>query len=228
MSISSNRRSDNQHSERFPRHRSVRFSIDDAEMLAFIEQARRRELSDSQISQLLKRAGWATEDIEQAFIEVNQRIAGRPAPKPAIYRNELNTLLLYCLSFTALGIWTQAIGQAAFWLIDVATSAANINSSDAVLSSITGSIARLLVFYPLYLWTVQALRLGDRARLLTVRKSFAYITLITIGVAVLYTLTQLLTLTLQSKIDLAFVLKAGVVFIISGDLFRYYYRQVKS
>ncbi|MGB3296225.1 MAG: DUF5671 domain-containing protein [Phormidesmis sp.] len=197
-----------------------------SDIVTFIERARDRGASDEFISQLLQRFGWPQREIERAFFQVYERLTGYPIPLPPSGGGELaKDAFAYLLAFAMLGLWSQALGQIAFVVINQAFPDATQTSYGAYYD-LAFSLARLIVAYPVYLWVMRLLN-RELARhrekhFSGVRKWLTYLTLLIVALIGIGTLIAFLTSFLRGELTTRFVLKVLTVLVIDGGIFLYY------
>ena len=197
-----------------------------SDIVIFIERARDRGASDEFISQLLQRFGWPQREIERAFFQVYERLTGYPIPAPPSGGGELaKDAFSYLLTFSMLGVWSQALGQIAFVLINRSFPDATQTSYSAYYD-LAFSLARLIVAYPVYLWVMRLLNrelARHREKYFSgVRKWLTYLTLLIVALIGIGTLIAFLTSFLRGELTIRFVLKVIVVLAIDGGIFLYY------
>ena len=197
-----------------------------SDIVTFIERARDRGASDEFISQLLQRFGWPQREIERAFFQVYERLTGYPIPSPPSGGGELaKDAFSYLLTFSMLGVWSQALGQIAFVLINRGFPDATQTSYSAYYD-LAFSLARLIVAYPVYLWVMRLLNrelARHREKYFSgVRKWLTYLTLLIVALIGIGTLIAFLTSFLRGELTIRFVLKVIVVLAIDGGIFLYY------
>ncbi len=201
-------------------------SGDASDIVAFIERARDRGASDEFIAHLLRRFGWPERNIERAFFEVYERLTGYPMPSPPSGGGEsAKDAFSYLLAFAMLGLWSQALGQVAFVLVNQALPDATQTNYGAYYELAFG-LARLIVAYPVYLWVMRLLN-RELARhrekhFSGVRKWLTYLTLLIVSLIGIGTLMAFLTSFLRGELTIRFVLKVLTVLVIDGGIFLYY------
>lgn len=197
-----------------------------SDIVAFIERARDRGASDEFITHLLRRFGWPERNVERAFFEVYERLTGYPMPAPPSGGGEsAKDAFSYLLTFTTLGLWSQALGQIAFTVINQALPDATQTSYGAYYE-LAFSLARLIVAYPIYVWVMRLLN-RELARYREkhfsgVRKWLTYLTLLIVSLIGIGTLIAFLTSFLRGELTVRFVLKVLSVLVIDGGIFLYY------
>ncbi|MEL6160262.1 MAG: DUF5671 domain-containing protein [Cyanobacteria bacterium J06623_5] len=201
---------------------------DASEIVTFIESARDRGASDEFISHLLRRFGWPQREIERAFFQVYERLTGSSIPLPPPSSSDLaKDAFFYLLSFSMLGLWTQALGEIAFVWIDRIVPDTTQDAYGDPYYQLAFSLARLLVAYPIYLWVMRAIN-RELARyreknFSAVRRWLTYLTLLIVALISIGTLIFFLASFLRGEVTPRFVLKSAVVLVISLGILRYYF-----
>ena len=123
-----------------------------SELANFIAAARSKGASDRFIADLLRSFGWPQREIERAYFVVYEDLTGMPIPSPRGGQGEAaKDAFIYLLSFVTLGIWTQALGEIGFILVNhLIPDVLNRSYGDSSFQ-IAFCLARLLVAYPVYL-----------------------------------------------------------------------------
>ncbi|MGD1899860.1 MAG: DUF5671 domain-containing protein [Phormidesmis sp.] len=202
------------------------------DVVVFIENARSKGISDILIAKVLADAGWPQHDIDQAFIEVYRRLIDNHVPQPLFGISETEEKLSYLFSFILLIIWTQAVGQWGFIIIDqIVVDETQADNSDTY-GTIAFCVARLLVAYPFYLFTLRNIdkstkRYG-RIPFPTLRRRLGHLTQLVMILGFAGGLVMLITLLLQQAITVAFLLKAVVSLLIGIDVYRYSLKLLKN
>ncbi|MEM6253002.1 MAG: DUF5671 domain-containing protein [Cyanobacteria bacterium P01_D01_bin.156] len=203
-----------------------------SELVNFIAAARQRGASDVFISQLLRSFGWPQQEIERAYFVVYEELVGIPIPAPYGGQGEsARDAFGYLLSFVTLGLWTQALGEIGFILINhFIPDPLDRSLGDSALR-VAFCLARLLVAYPVYLLVMhnilKALRTHREKTYSGVRKWLTYVALLIVALVGIGTLMAFLTSFLRGELTLRFVLKVLVILAIDGSVFLYYYQWVQ-
>ena len=198
-----------------------------SELVTFIAAARAQGASDDFISQLLRNFGWPQREIERAYFVVYEELVGMPIPAPRGGQGEAaRDAFVYLLSFVTLGMWTQALGEIGFVLIDhVIPDPLNRPYGDSSFQ-IAFCLARLLVAYPVYLLLMRKilkeLSIYREKTYSGVRKWLTYIALLIVALVGIGTLMAFLTSFLRGELTPRFLLKVLVILVIDGSLLAYY------
>jgi hypothetical protein len=133
----------------------------------------------------------------------------------------------YLLSFGTLGVWTFGLGSLFFTLIEIQYNDPVFRNNYAVTrNSLSGSMASLIVGFPVYLITMRILlsdlsRKPDKAES-GVRKWLTYIALLISASTVIGDLVTFVDYFLRGQFTTPFLLKVLTVLVIAGGVFWYY------
>ncbi len=195
----------------------------------YIAAAKARGATDSFLVELLERNGWPRKEVYAAFASIYE------TPKRgAGFAESARDAFLYLLSFGTLSTWAWALGTLFFTLID-------IWYRDPVFTqepyqgrnfAISGSMAALVVSFPIYLATMRIL-LRDISRKPEklesgVRKWLTYIALLISASVVIGDLITTVDYFLRGEITTRFVLKVLTVLVIAGGVFLYYVQPLEK
>lgn len=202
-----------------------------SELVNFIAAARSQGASDDFISNLLRSFGWPQREIERAYFVVYEELVGFPIPSPAGGQGEsARDAFVYLLSFVTLGIWTQALGEIGFVLINHVLPDPLSRSSDSSFQ-VAFCLARLLVAYPLYLLLMRKilkeLSVYREKTYSGVRKWLTYVALLVVALVGIGTLMAFLTSFLRGELTARFLLKVLVILAIDGTVLVYYYQWIQ-
>lgn len=203
-----------------------------SELVNFIAAARSQGASDEFISQLLSSFGWPQREIERAYFVVYEKLVGLPIPSPRGGQGEsARDAFVYLLSFVTLGIWTQALGEIGFILINHVIPDPLSRSYDNASFQIAFCLARLLVAYPVYLFLMHKITRDlatYREKIYSgVRKWLTYIALLVIALVGIGTLMAFLTSFLRGEVTPRFLLKVLVILALDGSTLIYYYQWIQ-
>ena len=203
-----------------------------SELANFIAAARSKGASDLFIRDLLRGFGWPQREIERAYFVVYEDLVGMPIPSPHGGQGEsAKDAFVYLLSFVTLRMWTQALGEIGFILVDHLIPDTLSRSSGDSSFQIAFCLARLLVAYPVYL-----LLMGIILRELSayrektysgVRKWLTYIALLVVALVGIGTLMAFLTSFLRGELTPRFLLKVLIILLIDGGVLTYYYQWIQ-
>ncbi|MGD1071513.1 MAG: DUF5671 domain-containing protein [Bryobacteraceae bacterium] len=197
-------------------------------LIDYIAAAKDHGATDPFLVDLLERSGWPRKEIYAAFGTYYSRLTGLETPQRASgFADSARDAFLYLLSFGTLSVWTLGLGALFFTLID-------IHFADPVFQngytnhrdSLSGSMASLIVGYPVYLGTMRIL-LRDLARKPEkaesgVRKWLTYIALLFSACTVIGDLVTFVDYFLRGQLTTPFLLKVLTVLVIAGGVFWYY------
>lgn len=203
-----------------------------SELVNFIAAARDRGASDDFITKLLRSFGWPQREIERAYFVVYEELVGLPIPSPGGGQGEsARDAFVYLLSFVTLSMWTQALGEIGFILVNhVIPDPLSRTYGDSSFR-IAFCLARLLVAYPVYLLLMQKilkeLSVHREKSYSGVRKWLTYIALLIVALVGIGTLMAFLTSFLRGELTLRFLLKVCVILAIDGGVLAYYYQWIQ-
>lgn len=196
-------------------------------LTGYIEAARANGASDQFLYQLLRSRGWSQQEVESAFAQVYEQLTGLPVPVPTGRASESAREAFLCLlSFSTLGIWTQALGQIAFIIIDQFIPDPLNRPYVSPDYGIASSLARLIVVFPIYLLLMRLLNKDlathpDKSQS-GVRKWLTYLALLVAALIAIIDLVVFLTSLLRGELTLRFTFKVTVVLLIAGGILWYY------
>lgn len=195
-------------------------------LVEFIEAARQRGAADNTILQLLLGRGWSKQVVEAAFLAADEQAIGLPIPDPRDRGGgSARDLFLYLLSFLSLSVWSQALGQVAFIVIDRRLDDP-LAGSGTFSYSLASGLARLIVVFPVYVLLMRVL-LADLAANPNKYQSGLrkWLTYLALSIAALIAIGDLIffcTEFLRGALTLVFTLKSAVVLVIAGGILWYY------
>lgn len=196
-------------------------------LFSFLAAAKAGGANDEFLVTLLQRQGWPTDEIFDALRLYWEQTTGIVAPRRGAFAESSRDAFLYLLSFLALGIWASALGTVLFQLV-------NLWVPDGVMSThwysarstISWSMAALVVSFPLYLMVMRVLVRESEANpgrmQSAVRKWLTYLALLVAAGTVVGDLICFVGYFLMGEISARFVLKSVVVLVICGGIFAYY------
>ena len=199
-----------------------------ASLIEFLEAARAHGASDDLLADLLERRGWSRKDIYNAFGSVYERLTGLELPgRGARSAESARDAFLYLLSFGTLATWAGGLGSLFFTLIDAQFPDAAAPQQFRNLGiEISGSLASIIVAFPIYLFTMRLLLRGVQAQPEKlesgVRRWLTYIALLLASATIIGDLVTFLSYFLRGDLTTRFVLKVLTVFLIAGGVFWYY------
>lgn len=213
----------------------------DHKLTEFVDHAREKGFDLATIRQLLHASGWRDKDIAEAF---SSRELDIPVPIP-VYASAARTLgtrrgespwprrareaFLHLLTFGALFTWVTAlilllITSIDFTLPDPAWRVSQARL-DEILSNMRGQIATLIVAFPffLFLWNylLREVRRDAQTGRGAIRRWLAYLTLFVGTITLAGDVMTLIYLMLEGQMTIGFLLKAGVLFAVTGCIVLY-------
>lgn len=195
-------------------------------LVNFIETALARGASDEFLYQLLRSRGWSQQEVELGFTQVYENLTGLPVPMPAgRLSGSARDAFLYLLSFVTLGIWSQALGQIGFIIVNQLIPDP-LNRTYNQAYAMAASLARLIVVFPIYLLLMRLLiqDLGTHPDKYQsgVRKWLTYLALLIAALIAIVDVVVFLTFLLQGELTLRFTYKVIIVLVITTGILWYY------
>ena len=196
-------------------------------LTTFIEAARAKGASDTFIYQLLRSRGWSQQEVESAFAQVYESLAGLPVPTPTSRGSgSAREAFLYLLMFVTLGIWSQALGEIGFIFVDQLIPDPLYKTYGDQYYGLASSLARLIVVFPIYLLLMRLLTKDlathpDKYQS-GVRKWLTYLVLLIAALVAIIDLVVFLTSLLRGELTPRFTYKVIIVLIVAGGIFWYY------
>lgn len=205
----------------------------EATLIDFVKSALALGESRGRIADVLKRAGWPEDQIDDALGAFADVDFPAPVPKPKAYGSAREAFLLI-VYFSLLGMTATQIGGLAFAWIDRFFADDLTRDGYAYQWATTGlrwSIASLLVGYPIFLflgWSLAAKKRRDPDRRRSrVRAWLTYVTLIFAAGAFIGDLVAVVFQFLDGGLSTRFAAKAGVVGVISAAILFNYSRDAE-
>lgn len=197
------------------------------ELERFVRDALAAGVPRPQVEAALAAAGWSGPQLREAMAAYADLAFPVPVPRP---RPQLSAreAFEYLLLFVTLYLTAWHLGSVLFDLVnhalpDAADPRYRLERMDR---SMRGSIAGLVVAFPLFAWLAR--RIGDDVardpvkRLSPVRRWLTYLTLFIAAAVLIGDLVALVYNVLGGETSLRFVLKVAVVAVIASAVFGYY------
>jgi hypothetical protein len=205
----------------------------EATLVEFVKSALALGESRARIAEVLKKAGWPADQVEDALGAFADVDFPAPVPKPKAYGSAREAFLLI-VYFSLLGMVATQVGGLAFAWIDrffADDLAHNSYAYQWASSGMRWSIASLLVGYPIFLllgWRLAARKRRDPDRRRSrVRAWLTYVTLIFAAGALIGDLVAVVYQFLEGGLSTRFAAKAGVVGVISAAILWNYSRDAE-
>lgn len=196
----------------------------EATLVEFVKSALALGQSRARIAEVLKKAGWPDDQIDDALGAFADVDFPAPVPKPKAYGSAREAFLLI-VYFSLLGMVATQVGGLAFAWIDrhlVDDLASDRAYFAYATSGLRWSIAALLVGYPIFVllgWRLAAKKRRDPDRRRSrVRAWLTYVTLIFAAGAFIGDLVAVVFQFLDGGLSTRFAAKAGVVGLISAAI----------
>lgn len=197
-------------------------------LIDYIAAAKAQGAADGFLVDLLERTGWPRKEIYAAFSTFYFQLTGLETPhRVSGFADSARDAFLYLLSFGTLSVWTFGLGSLFFTLIDIRYADPLFqNGFVNVRDSLSGSMASLIVGFPVYLITmrilVRDLALKPDKAESSVRKWLTYVALLISASAVIGDLVTFVDYFLRGQFTTPFLLKVLTVLVIAGAVFWYY------
>jgi hypothetical protein len=195
------------------------------DLAAFVAHARARALDFATIRALLLTAGWREEEISAAFAA---EALDRPVPSPRVVGTARDAFF-HVLAFTALYTWVIALIVLAFQYVNLALpDPAWVEShwfGQQTRAAIRQALASVVVAFPLFL-VLWRLLLRDLARhpekaRSRLRRGLIYVSLFVASVTLLSDVITLVYQLFEGELTQRFLLKATILFVVTGGVFVY-------
>ncbi len=206
-----------------------------AELVEFTRTALAAGTGRQEISDILRRAGWAEPDIKaaiDAFADVTFPVPV-PRPKPYLSAREV---FVYLILFVALYAAAYSLGALLFELIDRSfPDPLQLQSPNIIRFSddrIRWDVSMIIVAFPLFCFTFRAVTRGlakdPTKRASRPRKWLTYLTLFVAGVSLVGDTATLIYNMLCGELTIRFLLKVATIAIIAGGIFAYFIEDMRK
>ncbi len=212
-------------------------------LLEYINNAKIHGLSDNQIQENLKKAGWIDSDISSAF---GGGFDPNTVPTPAFLppsppKNTISSIwdtFEHILLFISLYVLYTSLALTLHFFIDKYIISANANpygyaaQSSYGLVLLRGYLAALIVSCPLFsfffLRVTKRTILHPEIRNLSSRKTLIYLTLVITFLVLLINIISIIFNFLNGNVSLNFVAHFITTITLSAFIFMYYLKEVKE
>lgn len=195
------------------------------EIYSFVKESLGKGISRVDIQKKLQEAGWREEEIKSALDAFFDTSFPVPVPRRSPYLSAREAFM-YLLMFLTLYISSVSFGTLLFQFINRAFPDLLRYSYDGSLSAIRTATASLIIAFPVFMlmaWLLnRAIVREPDKKASKIRKWLTYITLFIAAGIIIGDLITLIRTFLEGELTLRFILKVGVVFIISVTIFGYY------
>lgn len=198
---------------------------------SFVKEALERRIPKTEITNALKAAGWADDEIRSALSAYADIDFPIPVPrrKPYLSAREafIYLLLFFCLYLSAISVGMLLFRFINRWLPDPLRPYETFD-----INGVRFAISALIVAFPVYLWLstmlAKAIRQDSSKKGSKIRKWLTYITLFIAAGAIIGDLIALLYNLFEGELTLRFVLKVASILLIAGAIFGYYLRDLRK
>ncbi len=198
------------------------------ELQHFIKESLGHGLKRPQIKDALVKAGWKTDQVDQALdAYVQVEAFPIPVPRPKAYLSAREAFM-YLVLFTTLYLTTFNLGRLIFQFANLAfpDPAALYDSAASAREAIRFSVASIIIAFPIFLYLSvligRSIRRDPSKRSSKIRKWLTYMTLFVAAAVIIGDLTALVYNFLGGELSLRFALKVLTVAAIAGGIFGYY------
>lgn len=202
-------------------------------LVSFVRESLARGRSRAEVAEVLQRAGWGRDQIDDvlgSFADVDFVV---PVPRPRPYLSARDAFL-YLVLFSTLYASAFHVGSLLFDLITIAIPDPLVDprSAEYVRAGMRWSVATLVGAFPVFLyvsWLVNRETEGDPAkRQSKVRRWLTYSTLFVAACVLMGDVIVLVYNLLGGELTLRFALKAAVAALIAGGVFGVYLRDLRG
>jgi len=197
----------------------------DASLAKFVDHARQKGMDFATISQVLLSAGWKEQDIAEALCA---RELDMPVPERAgigSARDAFLHLTVFAALYTCAGSLVALFFTYVSFLFPDPAWREDSYFRESALSGIRGSLASLIVAYPVFLlvwrFLLRDLRNHPEKAKVAIRRWLAYLSLFVGAVVVAGDVGTLIYFLLEGQLTVRFLLKVVILFVIAGGLFLY-------
>lgn len=200
---------------------------------AYIAAAKRANVADAFVFDMLRAAGWPERRVYAAFAAYYDQQHGLVLPVRGRRLESARDAFLYLLGFISLGCWTVGVGHLFYVLID-RRFPSGLDSPylrDSTRFELSFELATIIVAFPIFIAVGRliARQLGTRPEAAEsgVRKWLTYVALVIAAVTVLGDAIFFLSEFFQGDLTVRFVLKSVVLVVLAGGVFVYYLATLK-
>lgn len=202
----------------------------DTRLRGFVEAALTAGKSRDEIRAALSAAGWHPEQIGDGLAEFADVPFAVPVPRPRAHLSARDAFL-YMLMFGALYVSAFNLGRLLFAFINRAFPLAPFEAT-AAAGTIRWTTASLIIAFPLFLWLAvklsRELAVDPARRQSAIRRWLIYLTLLVAAAFIVGDAITLVYSLLSGETTLRFLLKVVVVGAITGVMFGYFLRAVRT
>ncbi len=201
----------------------------DDKLTAFVTAAKERGLDDTSLVPLLRQQGFQEQRIYRALAGYYSEHFGIDVPSRGNRAEDARDAFYHLLAFATLGAWVVALIQLAYTLVD---RHFGFGAPNYDIHQISWSLATIIIALPIYLW-VNVL-IGNEAQRRPeslqsgVRKWLTYIALVVAAGVLIGDGIWFLGSFLNGDLTMAFIMKSGVVVVLTGGIFAYYLGGMRS
>ena len=202
------------------------------ELVEFTRQALARGIERDEITETLRRAGWADYDVKAAMDAFADVAFPVPVPRPKPYLSA-REVFVYLILFAALYVTVGNIGTLIFEFIDRSFPDPLSNTYIQVSNgTIRWSISWIVIAFPLFIFTfssvTRAVARDPTKRASRPRKWLTYSTLFVAGAFLVGDAAMLVYSVLGGELTIRFVSKAATIAVIAGGIFTFFLSDMRQ
>jgi hypothetical protein len=200
----------------------------------FVRHAKEGSVSDASIVALLKHNGWSERRIYRSLATYYTGVLGIALPGRSSRSDSARDAFMYVLNFITLGFWTTAVGNLCYVLIGRAfpdRTSYGYQYGSSLMTQIAWQLAATIIALPAFLAINRVIEreLARRPELADspVRAWLTYAALVISATIVLIDAIWVLESLLNGDLTIRFILDSGVLLVLGGGVFAYYYTGLK-
>jgi hypothetical protein len=204
------------------------------ELVGFVKEGLARGVARDEISGVLIKAGWPTDQVGRAMAMYAETPFAIPVPRPNTTAS-MRDALLHVLMFFTLLVSCWNFGSLVFEFIDRAfpdPAMRNAYAYGSTLEAIRWDLSSLIVAFPLFLvlsWRVSlGIRRDPTKRASKTRRSLTYIMVFVGALTLIGDVITLVYNFLGGELSTRFLLKVLTVALIAGTVTAYYLADLRS
>lgn len=203
-----------------------------ADLAAFLHDAKDRGVSDDTVIALLRHNGWSEKRSYNALGAYYANALNIIVPSHGEYAEHARDAFYYLLNFITLAFWTVALGQIWYTLIARWFPDASQSFDGNLMNAISTQLATIIIAFPIFALVHMMIRKNLRnkpeAYESGVRKWLTYIALFLASLVVLGDGVWFVDTFLRGELTVRFVLDAIVLLVLGGGVFGYYLSTINA
>ena len=201
----------------------------DPRIAEFIDKGSVAGVPHDSLVGILTAQGWPEKEVYEALADHYRRVTGIEIPRRTGGGTSAKDAFFYLLIFGTLAVWTCAVGNLAFALIEqwLADPLFTTYQRNIDIQMVTLCLAAIIVAFPLFLLLSRIVLREAAAHPekldSSIRKWLTYMALVIAAATFIGDLIGVITYLLQGELTSRFAAKAFVVLVLSGGVFFYYF-----